>query len=139
MTCYVYVDLISLEILAQCLCTWSDETNQCDKVSLFKPLQASQKASLQSNTETSSQAVQKEMDIIAEIKKMLPVTRFLCLGTVGVTLVVLLGIVHPSTISFNIHLVFMRLQVCGLLIFYFSIFVRNQAVDLANINIFPPG
>ena len=89
----------------------SHETNPCDKMSLFTP---------QSNTETSSQALQKEMDIIAEIKKILPVTRFLCLGTVGVTLVVKLGIVYPGTIMFITHLVFMRLQVCDYDLLFFS-------------------
>jgi hypothetical protein len=75
----------------------------------------------QSITEHFRRAVQKEMDIIAEIKKILPVTRFLCLGTIGVTVAVKLGIFYPYTVGLDTHLVFMRLQVCNydLLLFIF--------------------
>ena len=77
------------------------------------------------------------MNIIAEIKKILPVTRFLCLGTLGVTVAVKLEMLDPYTIFFDTRLVFMRLQVCNYNLLLFSL--ENQVVDMANINILPPG
>lgn len=53
------------------------------------------------------------------------------------TVAVKLEMLDPYTIFFDTRLVFMRLQVCNYNLLLFSL--ENQVVDLANINILPPG
>ena len=53
------------------------------------------------------------MDIISEIKKIPPVTRFLCGSSLAVTGATIATIVSPYTIIFVKQLVFKRFEVCG--------------------------
>jgi len=61
-----------------------------------------------------------EMDqLLAEIRKIPPVTRIICGSSLGVTGSVLLGAVAPYTVLFVKDFVFKKLQVCPFLIFEF--------------------
>jgi Derlin-2/3 len=52
--------------------------------------------------------------IIAEVKKIPPVTRFLTLSSISVTLVSILTIVSPYTLLFERNLVFKQFQVSSM-------------------------
>jgi Derlin-2/3 len=53
------------------------------------------------------------MDLVSEIKKIPPVTRFLCLGTIGITGAAKLGIINIYWIFYHTDLVLQKFQVWG--------------------------
>ena len=59
------------------------------------------------------------MDILAEIKKIPPVTRFLCGSSLAVTGATIASIVSPYSVLFAKELVFKKFEVLSLLILEF--------------------
>ena len=55
------------------------------------------------------------MDILAEIKKIPPVTRFLCGSSLAVTGAAIAGIVSPYSVIFTKELVFNKFEVLTLI------------------------
>jgi Derlin-2/3 len=51
------------------------------------------------------------MDIVAELKKIPPVTRFLCGSSLAVTVAIIAGIVSPYSVFFALELVFNKFEV----------------------------
>ncbi|KAF8906790.1 hypothetical protein CPB84DRAFT_1675277 [Gymnopilus junonius] len=66
--------------------------------------------------------------LIAEIKKIPPVTRFVCGSSLGVTLSVLMGAVAPYSVLFVKDYVFKKFQVWRL---YTSFFLGGGLVSFA--------
>jgi len=52
------------------------------------------------------------MDLVTELKKIPPVTRYLCISTVGVTAAAKLGMLDLYWVFFHTDLVLKKFQVC---------------------------
>ncbi|KAJ7676470.1 Derlin [Mycena rosella] len=65
-------------------------------------------------------------DLLAEIRKIPPVTRVLCLSSVGVSLSTMMGLVSPYRVVYTYGLVFEQLQVWRL---YTSFFLGSGGIN----------